>query len=120
MEENSIKNKKLLCLLLSVVMTASVLTGCTTKNNASEEETETTEESLNTEEHEPLTLIDSGQDYGELIDFVHENTRRSSFRSKDIWNRISRDIFTDSLKRIRCRIFIQRHMPGTANYRKNI
>ena len=80
MEENSIKNKKLLCLLLSVVMTASVLTGCTTKNNASEEETETTEESLNTEEHEPLTLIDSGQDYGELIDFVHEKYPEIQFQ----------------------------------------
>ena len=66
MEENSIKNKKLLCLLLSVVMTASVLNGCTTKNNASEEETKTTEESLNTKEHEPLILIDAGYLYNDI------------------------------------------------------
>lgn len=74
--------KKLLCLTLTGAMAVSMLAGCGENTTTSEkkENTEaikdkdTTKDTDDTEKsgHEPLTIIDSGQDYTELMKLVNE------------------------------------------------
>ena len=58
------KERTGMVILVSGLAAAMLLTGCETKN------TEQTAESQG--EHEPLTIVDSGQDYTELLSLVHE------------------------------------------------
>ena len=77
--------RKLLCLALTGVMAVSGLAGCgeNTTTTENQETTDTSENKDTTEAnkktaasdkdaHEPLTIIDSGQDYTELMKLVNE------------------------------------------------
>lgn len=63
------RDKKLLCLLLSGIMTASILTGCGASTGTSNKETKTTEK---TEKHESITIMDGNRDYTQLQKLVEQ------------------------------------------------
>lgn len=74
--------KKLACLALTGAMAVSALTGCggntstaeqkETTVNTEEKDTEEADSVKEADEHEPLTIVDSGQDYTELMKLVNE------------------------------------------------
>ena len=66
------RDKKLLCLLLSGIMTASILTGCGESTGVSNKEIKTTEKTENTEKHEPITIMDGNRDYTQLQKLVKQ------------------------------------------------
>lgn len=68
------RNKKLLCLLLSGVMAVSIFTGCSESTGLSNEETKTTEksENLKKKKHEPITIMDGNRDYTKLQKLIKQ------------------------------------------------
>ena len=69
------KKKKVLSLTITGIMALSTMMGCGENTAVSEQKKEKEadfEESKDNDGHEPLTIVDSGQDYTELIDLVHE------------------------------------------------
>lgn len=64
--------KRMLCFLLSGIMTASVVTGCGGNAGDSKEETKVSEKSENTQKHEPITIMDGNRDYTKLQKLVEQ------------------------------------------------
>lgn len=61
------KKTRALCMILMVVCTVSLLSGCGAKTSTKEKAANT-----NSEEHEPITICDYNRDYTKLIELVHE------------------------------------------------
>ena len=65
--------KRLTALLLAMIFCAgALLTACTGNSAEKEKSSENTEQTQETTEHEPITLMDAQRDYSGLIELVHE------------------------------------------------